>query len=98
MAVTERLLREGGFRALSETDPWDLKPGDAAYVTREQTGLIAFRVGTKPVQDAGFRLIGAHTDSPGFRLKPNAAYSKHGYRQFGLEVYGGPLLKQLGGS
>ncbi len=92
VALSEALLKEAGFRALNERESWDLKPGDTAFVTREQTGLIAFRLGSKPVEETGFRVIGAHTDSPGFRLKPNPAYTRHGYKQFGLEVYGGPLL------
>ena len=41
----------------------------------------------------GFRIIGAHTDSSQpARLKPRAAYEKHGYLQLGVEVYGGALL------
>ena len=41
---------------------------------------------------AGFRIVGAHTDSPNLRLKPNAEYKKEGYAQLGVEVYGGVLL------
>lgn len=37
-------------------------------------------------------MIGAHTDSPCLRIKPNPALNNHGYSQLGVEVYGGTLL------
>lgn len=86
------LLEAAGFTRLDEGDSWDLEPGRAAYVVRNQSTLIAFRVGQEAPASAGFRLIGAHTDSPNLRLKPHPAYVKEGYRQFGIEPYGGVLL------
>jgi aspartyl aminopeptidase len=52
--------------------------------------LIAFVRPQRPVK--GFRIVGAHTDSPNLRLKPRAVYEKVGYLQLGVEVYGGALL------
>jgi aspartyl aminopeptidase len=37
-------------------------------------------------------MIGAHTDSPGLRLKPNTAHATDGFIRLGVEVYGGPIL------
>ncbi len=93
-ATTEsvRRLEAEGFKCLDEADRWDIKPGDRFYVTRNNSSIIAVRVGTAPVEDAGFRIAGAHTDFPGLRLKPNGVYSKNGYIQLGVEVYGGPIL------
>ena len=54
--------------------------------------LIAFVVGTEAVADAGFVLIGAHTDSPCLRVKPSPLHHKHGYTLLGCEVYGGALF------
>jgi aspartyl aminopeptidase len=92
-AVSEvaRRLEEAGFVALGERDPWSLLPGDRRYVTRGGT-VVAFVVGTESPAVAGFRLIGAHTDSPNLRVKPNADVSRSGYQQVGVEVYGGVLL------
>ncbi len=87
-----RLLETGGFRPLREEDPWELKPGGRHYVTRNGSSLLAFVVGTRPVSEAGFAIIGAHTDSPNLRLKPQPAFSRYGYLQLGVEVYGGALL------
>ncbi|MCP4550159.1 MAG: M18 family aminopeptidase [bacterium] len=85
-------LEAMGFKRLNEEDAWDLKPGDCFYVIRNYAGIIAARVGAEPPETGGCRIIGAHTDFPGLRLKPNGVYSKNGYLQLGVEVYGGPIL------
>ena len=79
-----------GFHALDEAASFDLGPGDGAYLVRDGA-LIAVRLGEKPPVETGFRLIGAHTDSPGLRLKPAPEVDKAGYRTLGVEVYGGLL-------
>jgi aspartyl aminopeptidase len=83
-------LSEKGFQKLNETDAWELVPNSQYFLTRNDSSLIAFKVGSKPSE--GFKIIGAHTDSPNLRLKPNAGFSKSGYLQLGVEVYGGVLL------
>ncbi|MEZ6189404.1 MAG: M18 family aminopeptidase [Planctomycetota bacterium] len=90
VAEAARLLEAGGFTLLREGDAWSLEPGGRYAVTRNDSTLIAFVVGSDPA--AGFRLVGAHTDSPNLRLKPNPGYVKEGFRQLGVEVYGGVLL------
>lgn len=79
-----------GFKALAEDDVFDVGPGDGFFIVRDGA-LLAVRVGTAPPSEAGFRIIGAHTDSPNLRLKPNAEVTKAGYRTLGVEVYGGAL-------
>ena len=85
-------LRDAGFVQVHESDAWDLGPGDAFFVTRGGGGMAIGVVGDKPPAQVGFRLVGAHTDVPGLRLKPGAVYAKEGYRMLGVEVYGGPIL------
>ena len=82
-------LKEHGFRKLYERDSWNLKTGECYYVTRNESSIIAFRAGNI---HKGFRMIGAHTDSPCLKVKPNPEISKHQYLQLGVEVYGGALL------
>lgn len=89
VAEARRRLLAAGFRELSELDAWSLAPGDAAFATRSDASLIAFRVGEP---GAGFRILGAHTDSPNLRLKPNPVFTREGVAQLGVEVYGGVLL------
>ncbi|HVG59504.1 MAG TPA: M18 family aminopeptidase [Hyalangium sp.] len=89
---TARRLTQHGYRELDERETWTLQPGDRVYVIRGGTSIAAFHLGTTPVDRAGFRLVGAHTDSPNLRLKPNASVLKNGYQQLGVEIYGGVLL------
>jgi len=83
-------LRAAGFAALDEREGWRLGPGDGGFVVRDGA-VVAVRLGTRPPIESGFRLIGAHTDSPNLRLKPAPEVDKAGYRTLGVEVYGGAL-------
>ncbi|MFM1896052.1 MAG: hypothetical protein RLZZ385_1126 [Pseudomonadota bacterium] len=86
------LLTGAGFIPLDEAGRWELKPGQAYVVTRNDSSLIAFRVGRSGTAADGVRLAGAHTDSPCLKLKPNPDLRRNGYLQLGVEVYGGALL------
>jgi aspartyl aminopeptidase len=83
-------LEDEGFQKISETDAWHLKPGGRYFVTRNGSTLCAFIVPTKKPTHA--HLVATHTDSPGFKLKPNAEFYKENMVMLGLEVYGGPLI------
>ncbi len=85
-------LSEDGFQQLDEKEAWTLQPGDRRYVVRDDSTLVAFVVGAQSPAQAGYRIIGAHTDSPNLRLKPAPNLSRKGYLQLGVEVYGGALL------
>ena len=84
-------LSAHGFQDLNETEAWQLKPGGRYFVKRNGS-VIAFVIGQSDLANTGFNMVGAHTDSPGLRLKPNAAYSSDGLIRIGVEVYGGPIL------
>jgi aspartyl aminopeptidase len=92
-AVAEivRRLRHDGFSELDEAEQWLLAPGDRRYVVRDGGSVVAFRVGSEPVADAGMRLVGAHTDSPTFKVRPRWDVRQAGYRLVGVEPYGGLL-------
>ncbi len=91
-ANAERRLQAAGFTRLEEAARWSLQSGARHYVLRGGASLIAFVVGSRPIAEAGFRIIGAHTDSPGLRLKPRPASENEGLLRLGVEVYGGPIL------
>jgi aspartyl aminopeptidase len=87
-----RRLRDAGFEPLLEADVWALAPGDRRYAIRHDSSLFAFTVGSLSPAEGGFRIIGAHTDSPNLRIKPLPDVDAHGYRQFAVEPYGGVLM------
>ncbi len=88
----ENRLLAAGFSRLDETDRWQLVPGGRYFVVRGGSSIIAFTVGHRPAVETGLRLIGAHTDSPGLRIKPKPAEDAAGMIRLGVEVYGGPIL------
>ncbi len=92
VAEMARRLAEAGFRELDEQDGWDLSPGDRCYVVRDGGSLIAFRVGAASPAEVGIRLVGAHTDSPTFKVRPRPDVRRAGYRLVGVEPYGGVLM------
>jgi len=92
VAETGRRLQAEGYRRIGEDEVWSLAPGDRRWVVRNEGSLVAFEVGAQAPSVGGFRMIGAHTDSPNLRLKPHADVDAHGYRQLAVEPYGGVLL------
>jgi len=90
--TAENYLGAAGFIKLDETEVWHLTLSGNYYVVRGGASVIAFSLGKHALTDSGFRIVGAHTDSPGLRLKPNAAYGSDGLVRIAVEVYGGPIL------
>lgn len=85
-------LEAAGYCHLDERAPWHTEAGGRYYVTRNDSSIIAFKLGKRPVVEGGIRLVGAHTDSPCLRVKPSPELQRQGYFQLGVEVYGGALL------
>lgn len=90
--TTRKALEGAGFVPLQERDPWKMTPGARHYVIRGDSSLIAFQLGGVPPSEAGFRILGAHTDSPGLRIKPQGHLREGRLVRLGVEVYGGPIL------
>lgn len=83
-------LDKAGFRRVEETDAWDGAAG-GRYVLRGGA-VIAWYVPEGAPAHTPFRIVGAHTDSPNLRVKPEPDMGAHGWRQIAVEIYGGPLL------
>ena len=83
------MFENAGFSKLDETQKWELEAGRKYYVTRNDSSVIAF---TYPKVDKNYVMVGAHTDSPNLKLKPNPVIKEHGVVKFGVESYGGLLL------
>lgn len=87
-----RQLSDAGFMRLDEADAWPvLESGAGAYVVRDGA-VIAWRPGAGVTGTSPVRVLGAHTDSPTFKLKPEPGFTTEGWAQVGVEIYGGPLL------
>ena len=85
-----RRLEEAGFVRLDELQPWE--GGAGSFFVIRDGALIAWVVPEGAGPATGFNILGAHTDSPSFKLKPKPTTGAHGWLQAGVEIYGGPLL------
>jgi aspartyl aminopeptidase len=85
-------LEQAQFKPLHESDSWNLHDKGRYYVVRNGSSLIAFTYHAASVSEQGIRMIGAHTDSPCLKVKPNPVITQNGYLQLGVEVYGGVLM------
>ncbi len=86
-------LDVAGYQYLDEADSWTLSEGGRYYTVRNGSSIIAWCLPkAKSVIESGFRMVGAHTDSPCLKVKPQPEIHKHDYQQLGVEVYGGVLL------
>lgn len=91
-SVSKR-LEAAGFRRINAKEPLkDVAAGDKLYVTKNDSSIYAFVMGSKPMAEAGFRIICSHCDSPTFRIKPNAEMQRGGMVSLNTEVYGGPIM------
>ena len=88
------MLEAGGFRRLDPCQPLGaVNAGDRFFVTKNHSSVYAFRIGRKPLAEAGFHMICAHSDSPTFRIKPNAEMlTEGGLVKLNTEVFGGPIM------
>lgn len=88
----EQRLAQFNFKLLDEKQKWKLKLAGRYYVVRDDSSIIFFVTGEKPLSETGYKILGAHTDSPGLKIKPNPVNSSNGLIRLGVEVYGGPIL------
>ncbi len=87
-----QMLDSAGFEAIEQSAAWNLQRGGKYYVTKNGSAIFAFIVGNGSAND-GFKIISAHSDSPGFRIKPHPEMLTDGnIIKLNTEVYGGPIL------
>lgn len=82
---------KAGFERLYEGQKWQLKPGRDYYVTRNDSAIIAFRIPAKEYR--GFHIMASHSDSPAFKIKPNAEICiENHYIKLNAEKYGSAIF------
>jgi aspartyl aminopeptidase len=84
-------LTNAGFIELDERDSWKLKKNTGYFVRRQGTSIIAFKTGSGNPADTSFRIVAAHTDSPGLKIKVDSENWKSGALRVTVEIYGGPI-------
>ena len=93
-AEVARRLERAGFTRLAENESWprSSSAGGARHYVQRGGSIAAWAApeGAEPAR--GWRIAGAHTDSPNLRVKPYPDTSRAGLHQLGIEVYGGVLL------
>jgi aspartyl aminopeptidase len=87
-AVIASQLEESGYQKLDERDSWDLKPGKAYYLVRDERSVISFITGKSPGAQTGLRIAAAHLDSPVWKVKTDAAKLEKGICRYPVEPYG----------
>lgn len=94
----KKRLKQAGFVERREQDDWELQPGGAYYVTRNDSSLIAFRLPLAADRGEGrpfkgYHIVAAHSDSPTFKVKvsPEILTEKR-YVRLNVEKYGGMIL------
>lgn len=92
IASIEAAIAAFQFVRLDETAKWQLQANGRYYVVRDDSSIVLFVLGHKAPAESGFKIVGAHTDSPGLRIRPNAAVASDGIARLGVEIYGGPIL------
>lgn len=91
--TSKNILKENDFKELKLNEKWKISAGGKYYVTKNSSAIIAFTVNSSNIEKEGFRIIGSHSDSPMFRIKPNAEMSvENTYLKLNTECYGGPIL------
>ena len=93
LAVEEikKILDNAGFEQLDFSQNWNLKNGGNYYVVKDQSSLIAFKMGLK-FDNKGFNIVASHLDSPCLKIKQNGIISVKNNTVLNTEVYGGPIL------
>lgn len=88
-----RELEKVGFAELKQGEHWEIAPGGKYYVVKNDSAIFAFVAGVGSVAENGFKIISAHSDSPCFKIKPNAEiYGDGGVVTLNVEKYGGGIL------
>ncbi|MDZ7672331.1 MAG: M18 family aminopeptidase [Halanaerobiales bacterium] len=90
---TANILKNNGFERLDIKENWMIESNKKYFVTKNDSALIAFKTGDKNKISDGFKIIGAHTDSPAIKIKPQPEFKgEENYLKLNTEVYGGPIL------
>ena len=91
--TSKNILEENGFKKLELNEIWNIEVNGKYYVTKNSSAITAFTVNSNNIEKEGFRIVGSHSDSPTFRIKPKSEITvESAYLKLNTECYGGPIL------
>lgn len=88
----EKELINAGFIKLDESKKWNIEPEKNYYIIRNTSSIIAIKIPSN-IKDVGFNIVASHSDSPCYKLKPNATINdvRNNYTKLNTEGYGGMI-------
>jgi len=90
--IKDELLK-AGYSELDLRNEWNIEKGGKYFTTKNGSSIFAFQIGTGELEEQGFNMIGAHSDAPSFKIKPNCEMTvENNYLKLNTEVYGGPIF------
>jgi aspartyl aminopeptidase len=90
---SKQILIEKGFIELQLTEKWQIEKGGKYFVSQNDSSVFAFVLGVGELEETGFKIVAAHSDSPTFKIKPSPEISvDNKYIKFNTETYGAPIL------
>ena len=90
IASIKKILKRDGFEELKEAEEFKVLPAGKYYVTRNDSSIIAFKVG-EVLDSYSFNMVASHSDSPSFKVKPQTDLNTPDYHKLNVEAYGGML-------
>ena len=90
IASIKKILKRDGFVELKEAEEFKVLPAGKYYVTRNDSSIIAFKVG-EVLDSYSFNMVASHSDSPSFKVKPQTDLNTPDYHKLNVEAYGGML-------
>lgn len=88
----KEILDKNNYKEYDFSKKLELKIGDKGYFIVNDSGIIAFNINNDNIEENGFKIVGSHTDSPGFRIKSNPVMKSSNSVKLNTEVYGGPII------
>ena len=90
IASIVKVLKREGFVKVNENENFNLLKNGKYYVTRNDSSLIAFKIGEE-LDSYSFNIVASHSDSPSFKVKPICDLNTGHYHKLNVEAYGGML-------
>lgn len=90
--ASSEYLEKAGFEPLEPEKDWKIERGRGYFINIYGSSMVAFYAGEQFDGSGRLTVAAAHSDQPGFVIKPNAVMKTGKYRKLNVEAYGGAIL------